>query len=352
MQRRNDWICLTYKKIDVRTISWTRYARWICHLCLIKNNYESRDESKKIFDVNKRYFKTIFKFAKWTLITKKTIHETFATLRKKSSNDETTDQEKELKKSSNRKIENRSCLCDRKHLFKDCYYLIEKIRSIEWKSNEEIKKKITKILEANSRLRIAVKYAKEKVKKWLEKEKKIEKNFDDESTQTSKKITLNFSFVKTFVEKKILYKLINCWTLNNEIDIHVCNDSERFQLNRMIDLENQLIIDKIVYDIKSYETMNIVVKKFDDLINIQLLNVALMLEFFINLICLIKMTKKEIYWNIEEKRLHRKEIIFCDVESIENHSILEKNSSIDEWFEIFEIKSKTFKSDLMIMNKE
>ncbi len=63
----------------------------------------------------------------------------------------------------------------------------------------------------------------------------------------------------------------------------------------MINFENQLIIDKIVYDIENYETMNIVVKEFDDSINIQLLNVALMFKFFMNLICLIKMMKKEIY---------------------------------------------------------
>jgi hypothetical protein len=124
------------------------------------------------------------------------------------------------------------------------------------------------------------------------KNKKIE-NFDDESTQTSNKIILNILFAETFVEEKISYKLINCWTLNNEIDIYVCNDSDRFQLNRMINLENQLIIDKIVYDIEKYETMNIIVKKLNDSINIQLLNVALMLELFINLICLIKMIKKK-----------------------------------------------------------
>ncbi len=63
----------------------------------------------------------------------------------------------------------------------------------------------------------------------------------------------------------------------------------------MIDLENQLIIDKIVYDIEKYKTMNIVIKKFNNLINIQLLNVALMFKFFINLIYLIKMMKKEIH---------------------------------------------------------
>jgi hypothetical protein len=280
-----------------------------------------------------------------TLITKRATHEAFATLQEKSSNEKTTDQKKSKKFSNRRiensKIENRSCLCDRKYLFKDCYYLIEKIRSTEWKSNEEIKKKINKIFESNSKLRVAVKYAKKKVRKWLEKDKTIE-NFDDESTQTLRRVALNVSFAKTFVESKISYKLINCWTLNSEIDIHVCNDSERFQLNRMTDSENQLVVDKIVYDIESYETMNIVVREFDDSINIQLLNVALVLEFFINLICLIKMMKKEIHWNIEEKRLHRKELIFCDVESIKNHWLFENNFS-ESTYEAFEAKSETSK---------
>jgi hypothetical protein len=288
------------------------------------------------------------------LITKKATHEAFATLQEKSSNEKTTDQ-KESGKFSNRKlenskIENRSCLCDRKHLFKDCYYLIEKIRPTEWKSNEEIKKKINKILESNSKLRIAVRYAKKKVRKWLEKDKKIE-NFDDESTQTSKEVTLNVSFAETFVERKISYKLINCWTLDSEIDIHVCNDSERFQLNRIAESENQLIVDKIVYDIENYETMNIVVKELDDSINIQLLNVALVSEFFISLICLIKMMKKEIHWNIESQRLHRKEVIFCVVESVEDHWILENNLS-NQTFETFKAKSETSKSDLIITNRK
>jgi hypothetical protein len=71
-----------------------------------------------------------------TLITKKTTHEAFATLQKKISNEETTDQEKQSEKFSNRKVENRkyddhSCLCEKKHSFNDCFYLIENIRSIK-----------------------------------------------------------------------------------------------------------------------------------------------------------------------------------------------------------------------------
>jgi excinuclease UvrABC ATPase subunit len=76
-----------------------------------------------------------------------------------------------------------------------------------------------------------------------------------------------------------------------------------------------------------------------------------MFEFFINLICLIKMMKKEIHWNIEEKRLHRKEIIFCVVESVEDHWVLENNFS-NQTFKAFEAKSKTSKSNLMITNKK
>jgi hypothetical protein len=165
-------------------------------------------------------------------------------------------------------------------------------------------------------------------------------------------MTLNVSFAKAFAKEQVSYKLINCWTLDNEIDIHVCNDSNRFQLNRVVNLENQLMINKIVHDIENYVTINIIVRKSNESINIQLLNVALMLEFFINLICLIKIMKKEIHWDIERKWLHRKEVIFCFVESIKNHWILEKNSSIDERFETFETKSETSKSDLMITSRE
>jgi hypothetical protein len=280
----------------------------------------------------------------WAFITKKATHEAFATLQEKSLNDETTDQEKKSEKFSNRKFKNRSCLCNRKHSFNECYYLIEELRSTEWKSNEEIMKKIENILEKNSRIKTTMKWARKNVKRRLKKIIEKENDSNDESTKKKSfnfdKMTLNVSFVETFAKRQISYKLINCWMLNNEIDIHVCNDSERFQLNRVIDSENQLIVDKIVYEIENYETMNIVVKKLDNSINIQLLNVALMSEFFINLICLIKIMKKKIHWDIEKIRLHRKEIIFCVVEFVEDHWILENNFS-NQKFETFKAVSSS-----------
>ncbi len=140
-----------------------------------------------------------------TLITKRTTHEAFATLQEKSSNDETTDQEKESEKFSNQKFENRSCLCDRKHSFNECYYLIEELRSTEWKSNEEMMKKIEKILETNSRIRTTVKWARKNVKRRLKKIIEKENDSDDESSRKKSffddEVTLNVSFAKTFAKR-------------------------------------------------------------------------------------------------------------------------------------------------------
>jgi hypothetical protein len=39
MRRQNDWIYLTLRRIDVRTIFSIRCARWICHSCLKKRRF-------------------------------------------------------------------------------------------------------------------------------------------------------------------------------------------------------------------------------------------------------------------------------------------------------------------------
>jgi hypothetical protein len=173
-----------------------------------------------------------------TLITKKATHEAFVTLQSKISDEKTIDQEKESEKCSNRKFENRkyddrSFLCEKKHSFNDCSYLIENIRSIEWKSNEEIMKKIEKILETNSRVKTAIKYARTNVTRRL---KKIIENENDSNDESSKKkffddeVTLNVSFAETFAKKQVSYKLINCWTLDSEIDIHVLQRFRSFSV--------------------------------------------------------------------------------------------------------------------------
>jgi hypothetical protein len=74
-------------------------------------------------------------------------------------------------------------------------------------------KKIEKILQANSRVRNAIKYARKNVKRRL---KKITENENDSNNESSKKkffddkVTLNVSFAEAFAKELVLYKLINC----------------------------------------------------------------------------------------------------------------------------------------------
>jgi hypothetical protein len=95
---------------------------------ILNHEMNQKKSSTSIKDFLKE-FRNHLRIAR-TLITKRTIHEALTTLQEKSSNNETIDQ-KRSKKFSNRKIENRSCLYDRKHSFNECYYLIEKLRSTE-----------------------------------------------------------------------------------------------------------------------------------------------------------------------------------------------------------------------------
>ncbi len=66
-------------------------------------------------------------------------------------------------------------------------------------------------------------------------------------------------------------------------------------MNRLIESNDELMTEKTVYSIEKYETMNIIVKNSKKSVNIQLVNVALIFEFFTNLMCLRKFLAKEIH---------------------------------------------------------
>jgi hypothetical protein len=159
-------------------------------------------------------------------------------------------------------------------------------------------KKIEKILETNSRIRTAVKWARKTAKRRLEKVTEKEDDFDDEPAKKKSSnggVTLNASFAGAFAGGQTPYKLINCWTLDSGTDIHVCNDPGRFQLDRVAGPADQLVAGKTVYEIEGYGTVNIVVRGPDGPVNIQLLNVALVPGFFTSLICLTKMMEKGVH---------------------------------------------------------
>jgi hypothetical protein len=77
-------------------------------------------------------------------------------------------------------------------------------------------------------------------------------------------------------------RIAELWTA---IDIHVCNDRKRFNLIHVIDSDDMIMIDKIIYAIEEHETMNIVIQELIESVSSKLLNVVLAFEFLTNLVC-------------------------------------------------------------------
>jgi hypothetical protein len=159
----------------------------------------------------------------------------------------------------------------------------------------------------------------------------------------------------SFAIESISYKLLNCWTLNCASNIHVCNDSSRFQLDRLVNFDDRLRIDKTVYSIERYETVHIVVNESHESVNIRLLDVVLASSFFTNLICLNKFTVKNVHWDIEKRHLHTNKVIFCYIELVEEHWVLKNNFSFldqSKEFAAFAINSSKSKSNKIAIDAE
>jgi hypothetical protein len=151
-----------------------------------------------------------------------------------------------------------NCLCKMFHRYMKCFYIRFRIKKFDWKFNqlilqmiiieiakivEEIKIIINRILKRNVKIIILKKT--KKSKKSNKANNILIENFENSSY-------LSFATFLAFAIDSILYKLLNCWILDCATNLHVCNDSSRFQLNRFINLEDQLRVDKTIYSIEEY----------------------------------------------------------------------------------------------------
>jgi len=100
------------------------------------------------------------------------------------------------------------------------------------------------------------------------------------------------------------YKLRDIWILDLETNSYIYNNSSRFKFERLITENNQLIADKSIYLIKTFESVNIFIQISIDLKMISLINITLAPDFFINIIFLHQFILKGVYWDIEKQRLY------------------------------------------------
>jgi UPF0716 family protein affecting phage T7 exclusion len=93
------------------------------------------------------------------------------------------------------------------------------------------------------------------------------------------------------------YKLYNSWTLDNTLDIHVCNNLGRSEYTetRTVISDNILYSSKIAYQIELFRTVRIVVDTPEKKRKLKLGNVALVPGFITNLVFLFFLISKNIY---------------------------------------------------------
>ena len=97
------------------------------------------------------------------------------------------------------------------------------------------------------------------------------------------------------------YKLYNSWTLDNALDIHVCNDilQSGFRKTRDAQPKEELFARKTSYPIKAFGIVEVQVYTPNSLAKIELTNVALASRFITNLVLLHLLNNKEVHWNLE-----------------------------------------------------
>lgn len=121
------------------------------------------------------------------------------------------------------------------------------------------------------------------------------------------------------------HKLKNCWTLDSATDVRICNDPKRFNIERVANSDDVLMSGKTIYGIDAYGTVDIFAKGPNGPVKIKLLNVLLAPGFMTNLVCLSKLTAKNVHWDTENDRLHYKGTTFCYTQAVGGHWVLEYN---------------------------
>ncbi len=301
----------------------------------------------KKFRNHLRIVKTLFNQIDHT--NKKANHSTFATLQSQSTksneksdhkcsdscdhseNSENFESESILIVIESNEKKYSNCLCEMSHRYMKCFYIRLNIKKSDWKSDSSIVQMIKiKIAETIESIKLIINRILKRNAETAIKEKEKSNKFENANHIESENFYSFFAMSSSFAIESISYKLLNCWILNCASDIHVCNDSSRFQLDRLVNFDDQLRVEKTIYSIERYETIHIVVNESHESINIRLLDVVFASSFFTNLSCLSKFTAKNVHWDIEKRHLHTNEMIFCYIESIEEHWMLKNNLSFSD----------------------
>ena len=225
----------------------------------------------------------------------------------------------------------RDCLCGKKHLFKNCPYLIESKRPSGWKPDSEVQREIESKLEKIPKLRNAV--------EGIQKQESAKKKESTESSTESPSKPALFMIATSSKESKMPicsptvlttkvpteYHLRNSFILDSGATIHVCNNRIRFKTFHQTSFDDSLYAGNSIISIEGIGDVDIQVKTCDGMHTITLRNTAFVPQFHTNVVSLNKFVEKNVHWNTESCELTYQGAPFCAIEKHYDQWVLEYN---------------------------
>lgn len=211
------------------------------------------------------------------------------------------------------------CLCGQTHRYKACNYITPSTRPQGWKGKAEIFDIINK--------------AKPKTLEWFKTAFKydgIDKGTTSSTTDgttTGTTLVVAATTLSSFTTSlNGEFKLYNSWMIDNAADAHVCNDSRRsnFQKTRDADPGDIIYAGKTAYPVEAYGTVEVNIQ-YPQKGHIRLMNVALAPGFMTNLVSILLLSQKQVYWNSEfPETLQHKNKTLCNLDFIDRHWVIEQ----------------------------
>jgi hypothetical protein len=215
------------------------------------------------------------------------------------------------------------CPCGVLHFFDDCPYLFESKRPAGWVADKDIQVAFDSKIANIPQLKVAVNRA-------IKRSQKSATQPSESQDKTDKGLKMPkaaFATSAVFTVDRDSYELRDSWILDSEANSHVCNDPARFKFDRKADKSDTLISGKTVYQIEAFGTVEITVQSPNGPKPIDLINVALVPDFFTNIASLNRFTSKGVHWDTQGSHLHKDGKTFCTFERVSGHWALEHRVS-------------------------
>ena len=228
------------------------------------------------------------------------------------------------------------CPCGKEHYLNLCFYLNKRIRPENWQPDEEIAKKMEKLLKEDKNFKEKVDKSFEKGREIAEKRKKEKEaasatsTATDSSSSTNQKYTFTSKHHVAFSssEESALY---HCWILDSGSDTHVINHSTGFTPIRD-PMPNEVVSGgSHVYRVEAFGSVQVTIDTPDGQLDIELRDVAYIPGFLTNVVSLERLNAKGVHWDSERPSyLKRNGYDFAYLEQVGKHWVLQKDIHIED----------------------